>query len=139
MPKFIMEHPVITVDGTDLSSSCNACSVETTYDEVDATGFCSDYREFLQGAGDATITATFFSNFDAGSVDAILWPLSQSGGTFAVVVRAGSQAVSGSNPKFTLTSRLFGYNPIAGAYGDVATTDVTFRNAGTAGLVRGTT
>jgi hypothetical protein len=37
-----------------------------------------------------------------------------------------------------MTARLFSYSPIAGAVGDASTTSLTFRNAGTAGLVRGT-
>ena len=138
MAKFILKHPVITVNSVDLTGRCSAVTVETTFDEVDLTAFCSDFREMGQGPGDATVTATFFQDFAAAQVDATLWPLLQSGGTFDVVVRSGSEAVSGSNPKYTMTSRLFSYSPIAGAYGDASTTDVSFRNAGTAGLVRGT-
>jgi hypothetical protein len=35
-------------------------------------------------------------------------------------------------------ARLYTYSPIAGGVGDAATTSVTFRNGGTAGLTRGT-
>ena len=139
MPKFVMKHPVVTVNGVDLTSMTSAVEVATEFDEVDLTGFCSKFREYGVGAGDATITATFLQNFDLAMVDATLWPLVQSGGTFDVVVRGDSAAVSNTNPKYTLTSRLFAYSPLSGGYGDAAQTDVTFRNAGTLGLVRGTT
>lgn len=140
MATFVLKHASITVNGIDLTDHCNAVEVNQEFDEVDLTGFCSTFRTMGVGAGDATITATFLSDFAAASVDATLWPLSQGGGTFDVVVRSvGTIAVSATNPKYTMTSRLFSYAPIAGAYGDASTTDVTFRNAGTAGLVRGTT
>ena len=138
MAKFVLKHPVITVNGVDLTDHCSSVEVSQEYDEVDLTTFCNDFREFGQGPGDATITATFFQDFAAGEVDATLWPLSQSGGTFDVVVRAGSEPVSSTNPKYTMTSRLFSYSPISGGYGDASSTDVTFRNGGTAGLTRGT-
>jgi len=136
--KFILKHPVITVAGVDLTDHCSSVEVSTEFDEVDLTTFCNDFRSFGQGPGDANITATFFQDYASGSVDATLWPLAQSGGTFDVVVRGGSEAVSSTNPKYTMTSRLFSYTPLSGGYGDASTTDVSFRNAGSAGLSRGT-
>lgn len=138
MAKFILKHPVITVNGVDLTDHCNSVEVSQEFDEVDLTSFCNDFRAYGQGAGDATITATFFQDYATASVDATLWPLSQSGGTFDVVVRGGSEPVSSTNPKYTMTARLFSYSPLSGGYGDASTTDVSFRNAGTAGLTRGT-
>jgi hypothetical protein len=72
-------------------------------------------------------------------VDAVLFPLYDSGGTFTVTVKATSSTTSSTNPQYSMVSRLFNYNPIAGAVGDASTTTVTFRNAGTAGITRGTT
>lgn len=138
MAKFVLKDAVLTVAGTDLSDHASSVTVETTFDEVDLTGFQSTYREFGQGLGDATITASFFQDFAASEVDATLWTLSQTGGTFDVTVKASDASTSSTNPIFTMTSRLFSYSPIAGAVGDASTTDVTFRNAGTAGLTRGT-
>src|SRR5262245_20561453 len=118
MAKFVLKHASITVNGIDLTDHCNAVEVNQEFDEVDLTAFCSTFREYGVGAGDATITATFYADFAAASVDATLWPLSQGGGTFDVVVRSnGTLAVSATNPKYTLTSRLFTYAPISGGYG----------------------
>ena len=139
MAKFVLKNAVISVNGVDLSSKASSVTIETTFDEVDLTAFGAVYREFGQGLGDATVTVAFFQDFDAGTVDATLWPLSQSGGTFPLLIKSTSAAPSGSNPQYSMTSRLFSYSPIAGAVGEASTTDVTFRNAGTAGLLRGTT
>lgn len=138
MAKYVLKDAVITVDGTDISDHTSSVAVEDTAAEVDFTGFGSDYSELGQGLKDATITATIFNDYAASSVDAILAPLYASGGTFDVVVKPTANAVSSTNPSWTLTSRLFSYSPLSGGVGEASTSDLTFRNAGTAGLTRGT-
>jgi hypothetical protein len=139
MAKFVLAHPKLDVNGTNLEDHASSLEITTEFDEVELTSFCSNYREFGQGLGDATWTVDFFQDFASGEVDAILWPLSQSGGTFLLKASSGSAAVSATNPMYSMTSRLFSYAPIAGAVGEASTTSVTFRNAGTAGLTRATT
>lgn len=136
MAKFVLRDASITVDSVDLSDHASSVTIETSFDEADATGFGSVYRENLQGLGDATITVTFQQDFDAASVDATLWPLSQSGETFPVVVKPTSDVVGATNPSYTMTAVLTSYSPLAGSIGDVSTTDVSFRNAAQSGLVR---
>jgi hypothetical protein len=139
MAKFVLAHPKLDVNGTNLEDHASSLEITTEFDEVELTSFCSNYREFGQGLGDATWTVDFFQDFASGEVDAILWPLSQSGGTFLLKASSGSAAVSATNPMYSMTARLFSYAPIAGAVGEASTTSVTFRNAGTAGLTRATT
>jgi hypothetical protein len=139
MAKFVLAHPKIDVNGTNLENKASSLEITTEFDEVELTSFSSNYREFGQGLGDATWTVDFFQDYASGSVDAVLWPLSQSGGTFLIKASSGSAAVSATNPMYSMTARLFSYAPIAGAVGEASTTSVTFRNAGTAGLTRATT
>jgi hypothetical protein len=137
--KHVLRSAVITVNGTDLSDHCSSVTLEDSAEEVDFTSFgASAYREFGQGMKDATITATFFNDYASSSVDAVLSAAYAGGTPFPVTVKASSAATSATNPIFTLSAQLYNYNPIAGAVGDANTTDVTFRNAGTAGLTRGT-
>lgn len=136
MAKFVLRDAYVAVNGTAISDHLSSVTIEDTADEVDFTAFGAGYREFGQGLHDATITATAFQDFAASNIDAILNPLYASGGTFGVEVRPTSAAVSATNPKYTMTARLFSFSPIAGAVGDASTTELTFRNAGTAGLVR---
>ena len=138
MAKHVLKDAVFTVDGTDLSDHASSVTLEDSADEVEFTSFGAGYREFGQGLKDATITASVFNDYDAAQVDSVLNPLYASGGTFDVTVKADSATTSGSNPIWTLTSRIYSYSPVAGAVGDANTTDLTFRNAGTAGLTRGT-
>ena len=146
MAKFTLKNAYVAIGpipggGTAISDHCSSVTIESTFDEVDFTAFGpNNYREFGQGMGDATITLSVFQDFAASSIDSIFWPLSQTGGTFGVEVRPDATAsVSSTNPRYTMTGRLFQFNPLAGAVGDAATTDIPIRNGGTAGLVRGTT
>lgn len=140
MAKFVWRDAYIAINGTALSDHCSSLTIDDHGDEIDFTSFSSaGYREIGQGLKDATVTATFFSDFAASSVHAILQPLYTSGGTFGIELRPTSATVSSTNPKYTMTGRLFSYAGMGGGVGDAANFDVSFRNAGTAGPVWGTT
>ena len=139
MAKFTLTDAYVSVNGTAISDHLSSVTIESSADEIEFTSFgTSGFREFGAGLKDATVSAEAFQDFAASSLDAILYPLYSTGGTFALEVRPTSSAASSTNPKYTMTARLFSYSPIAGAVGDASTTSLTFRNAGTAGLVRGT-
>ena len=141
MAKFANRNNFIQVNGVNLSDHCSSINVESSAEDVDLTAFGpSGYREIAQGFKDAEITATFYQDYQAASVHATLQPLYDSGGTFAVYVKADAGSTTSTNPRVELvTARLFGYSPLAGAVGDASSMDVTFRNAGTAGITYGTT
>ena len=143
MAKFVLKSAVITVAGVDLSDHFSEVTIETSTDDVDVTGFTSaSYRQFTDGFKDATISGEVFQDFAAASVDATLWnlgPGNTAGTTFAVTVKPTNAATSATNPIFTMSeAKLYEYSPVAGGVGDAASTGVSFRNAGTAGITRGT-
>lgn len=124
----------LTVNGVDLSQWVTNCTVEDSKDEVDVTGFGESYREFIPGIGDSSITATFLQDFAASAVDATLYPLYSGNTSGTVKVKANTS----STVVYTQISKIFSFSPVSGGVGDANTIDVTFRNAGTAGLTRGT-
>lgn len=138
MAKQVLLNATISVNGTDISDHCRSVTLEDKADTVELSAFGDTYKEYGQGLKDATITAEVFQDFAASSVDSVCQPLYASGGTFDVIVKSSSAATSATNPKYTLTSRMFEYTPLNGAVGDANTTSIVFQNAGTAGLVRGT-
>lgn len=139
MAKHVLTNAFIQVDGKDISNHCRSITLEDTANEVDLTGFTpSGYSEYGQGLKDATITAEIYQDFASGAIDSVLYPLYDAGGTFAVVVRPNAGTISATNPQYTMTARLMSYSPLSGAVGDANSTDVVFRNAGTAGITRGT-
>ena len=141
MAKEVWRDGYIQVNGVDLSDHCSALTVEGTTEDVDVTSFTTaGFREYATGFKDTTITATFFQDYAAASVDATLQPLWDTGGTFSVHVKPHSSlTTSATNPRYSIgTARLFSYNPMTGGVGDPNSFDAAFRNAGTAGLTRGT-
>lgn len=133
--KEVLRNVKITVNGTDLSDHCSQVSIEDTAEEVDFTAFGAGYREFGQGLKDATITATFFNDHAASSVADTLQGMYSSGsaGTVKIWPDASGTVV------YTQVSKLYSQPTLAGAVGDANTVEATFRNAGTAGVTRGTT
>lgn len=136
MGKLVLTDCFIEIDGTDLSNRASQVAIELPDDEVDLSTFQGDFKEFGRGLSDATITVTFFQDYDANKVDAVLWPLKLSGEIFLVRIRATSAALGRTNPEYRMESRMFNYNPIAGSVGEASTTDVTFRNAAQVGVTR---
>jgi hypothetical protein len=138
MGKFVLKTPVIKVNGQDISNYVHECTIETTRDEVEVTGFQAANKEILAGLGDATITLAVYQDFAAAAIDALFWPLSTSNTAFPVLVNPFVGANSPTNPQYAMQALLFTYNPIAGAVGDAAETPITLRNAASAGLTRAT-
>ena len=139
MAKQVLRDAYVVVDGTNLSTHVSSVTIEDSADEVEFTGFGpSSYREYGQGLKTASVQLEVFQDHASGSVDSVFYPLYNTGGTFGVEIRPTSSVVSATNPKYTMTGRLFTYSPLQGAVGDANTTSITVNNAGTAGLVRGT-
>jgi hypothetical protein len=136
MAKFVLKTPVITVDGDDISDHVSEVTIETTRDEVDVTAFGANNKEILAGLGDATITMTVFQDFASNEIDQNMFQHSIENDPFEVTVKPTSAAISATNPEYSMQSLLFTYSPIAGAVGEASTTELVFRNASQAGLVK---
>jgi hypothetical protein len=135
----VLTDAYIAVNGTALSAWANKVSLTDTADQVETTGFSTaGYRSYIAGLKKAEAAVTFFQDFQNSGIDQTLQPFYASGGTFVLEVRPTSAAASSTNPKYTMTSRLYEWSPLNGGVGDASSVDVTFENAGTAGLVRGT-
>lgn len=132
--KEILRSVKITVNSVDLSDHCSQVSLEDTAAEVDTTAFGQGYSDIQQGIKNASISATFFNDHASASVADTLQPLYASGGTFNVKVWPDSAGTV----VYTQLSRLMQRPMLAGGVGEASTQDVTFQNAGTAGISRGT-
>lgn len=131
--------------GGTVSDHANKVTVNMSTDDVDVTGFStSGFKEYAQGMSDGQIQVTLFADFSgtpAGGTttfDAMLYNAWSSRGTFGIEVRNSSGAASATNPKYTMVARQYEYTPLDGGVGDASTIDITWRNAGTAGITRAT-
>jgi len=138
MAKSAWRNCMIVVNGQDISNFVREVSIEGSFDEVDLTGFQAAFKETDKGIPDATITMTVYQDFSAAAIDQLLWPIFQATTPVTVAVRPTNGAKSTTNPEYSMSAKLYNYNPISGAVGDAAETPVTWRNASQAGITRAT-
>lgn len=130
----------IKIDGVDVSNQGNKVVVHKDAEELDGTGFQSEFKQTEPGLKDAAIEVTLFQTFGVGSVNSLLAELFDEGKEVEVVVTPKEGVVSATNPSFTLKKgKMFGYDPVSGqGPGQLMTTDVTFKNVGQEGIVEST-
>lgn len=135
MAKEVLTNVKITVNSVDLTDHCSSVTLESSAEEQDLTAFSTNgFRDIWQGLKDATISATYFNDHAAASVADTHQPFFTSGGTFPVKVWPNASGTI----VYTMTARLFQNPMIAGAVGEANTIEIGYRNAGTAGISRGT-
>lgn len=124
----------VTINGTDISQYVTNVTVEDTAEEVDVTGMSESFREYIRGLRDMSVTLTILQDYGAGGPDAVIQPLydNDTAGTVKVNPDTGGTVV------YTAVSKPYGWSPVSGGVGAANSIDVTFRNAGTLGLTRGT-
>lgn len=138
MAKQILNNAGLKVAGTDLTNHVQSIEISEEWDEVDVTAMGDSAKTTLLGIQDASMKVTFFQDFAASSVDSVLNPLAGSNTGFTVVAYANGTTATATSPSYTMVAVLPSYQPISGGVGEASMIDVTFRNASSAGITRGT-
>jgi hypothetical protein len=140
MGKFVLTSVTTSINGVDFSDHLASVALDLSADEVETTAFGgSGFRTRVGGLKDASITLSFHNDFGSSgseAVDSTIYNLYGSNAT--VVVRPTSGTVSATNPSYSGVFLVSQVNPISGSVGDLATRDLTWPVAGTAGVVRAT-
>jgi hypothetical protein len=136
MAKYIIDDPVVTIDGDDFSDTFSSVTIEAEFERVSVTGFGADFNEYLSGLGEATITIEAFQDHAANELDQNMWPIFINKNPVVITVKPTGAAISATNPKYSMTGVLTTYSPIAGAKGEASTTTLTFANASQTGVTR---
>jgi hypothetical protein len=139
----VLNDASISINGTAYTNWANHVEITDTADQVEVTGFSQNaYRSYVQGLHTAQIVVNFFQDFGAAgagtNLDNILYSLYQSGGTQYVEIKPTEAAASTTNPRYNMFTRMYSYSPLNGDVGNASQINITFENAGTAGLQRGT-
>jgi len=134
MAKFAATDYVVTINGTDFSTSLNSVELSQEADDLETTAFGSSWRTRIGGLKQASLTLNFMQDFAAGSVDATLNPLLATLAT--VVLKPNGTTVGTTNPSYTMTCLVTQYSPFASSVGDVATLSVSWPVSGS--VVRAT-
>lgn len=137
MTKVVLKDCYIVINGTNFSDHSSSVAVTFKKADIDTTNFSGQGKEHAQGLRDDGLEITLQSDYAPASVDAVLYPLYDLGTEFTVEVRPTSAAVSTSNPKYTATCILLGYQPLEGKVGQLADTKIKFSTQRT-GVTRAT-
>lgn len=130
MAKFIATGTKVTLNGSDISSSCARAELVINAAEVTTTDFGSNgWTEVLGGLKSGSVSLDFHSDFGAGAVSSLFKDLVGTIGT-VVVIAANGTAASATTPAYTATVLVNSFTPIAGAVGDLSTFSVTFPTTG---------
>jgi hypothetical protein len=130
LAKFIATGTKVTLNGSDLSSSCARAELVINAAEVDVTDFGSaGWTEVIGGLKSGQVSLDFHSDFGVGAVSTLFQPLVGTIGTVAIIAANGT-AASATTPEYEATVLINSFTPIAGAVGDLSTFSVTFPTTG---------
>jgi hypothetical protein len=136
MAKMVLLAEFVSINGTDLSSYCKKAELTTKVEEKEVTTYGSlGWKELLGGLKSGELALDFFQDVAASALDSIMWPLL--GTVVPFEVRLSNAVVGTSNPKWTGSILINGWNPIQGSVGDEASVGVSYPTSGV--VTRGTT
>lgn len=129
MAKYVVTGTYVTLNGSDISSSCARAELVINAAEVDTTDFGSQgWTEIIGGLKSGSVTLDFHNDFGVGGISTLLADLVGTIGT--VTVNPVGSAASATNPTYTAPVMISSFTPVAGAVGDLATFSVTFPTSG---------
>ena len=130
MGKFVVTGTQVTLNGTDLSSSCARAELVINAAEVETTDFGSaGWTEVIGGLKSGTVSLDFHSDFGSGAVSNIFQTLVGTIGTVTLIAANGT-AASATTPEYSATVLINSFTPVTGAVGDLSTFSVSFPTTG---------
>ena len=136
MAKKVIKHPLIEINGVNLTNRITQITIDTSTDEVDSTTFDADFKQTEKGLNDASFNIDTIGDYAAGSVDATLWPLSQEDKSFYIKVQPEKGEPSETNPCYHMYGKLFGYSPLSASPGELSTSSPSVKNVTNLGILR---
>ena len=124
--KHVLKNASLVVNAVDLSDHVKSLTVDSKADEVDVTAMGDTAKQTAVGLSDDSFTVDFYQDYAAAKVDATLWPI-KGGSLFLVSAWPDGTTTSATNAKFSATSILPSYQPIAGDIGAANMTSVVFK------------
>lgn len=130
MSKFVVTATTVTVDGTDVSSSCARAELSINASEVETTDFGSGgFVEVIGGLKSGTVSLDFHQDFGAAAVSTLFQDLV--GTVVPITLVAGNGTAAGTDtPLYSCNALVTSFSPVAGAVGDLATFSVSFPTSG---------
>ena len=128
MAKLVLTNAYVLIGATDLSNHIASISLATQYDIVETTQFGDTSKRRVAGLADNTVTFEFHQDFQAGSVEATIYPLL--GTAIACEIKPIDTTVSVNNPKYSFSVLISEWTPLNAAAGELTTATVTWPISG---------
>ena len=129
MPKMVLLAQYLSINSNVLNTYTRKAELTTEVEEKDVTTYASlGWKEVLGGIKSGELGCEFLQDVAAAALDSIMWPLL--GQVVPFEVRADQAAVGTSNPKYTGSILISGWNPITGSVGDENTVSLNFPTSG---------
>lgn len=129
MPKMVLLAEYVSLNGTDLTEYCRKAELSTEVEDKDVTTYASGgWKEVLGGLKSGELSLEFLQDVAATELDSIMWPLL--GTVVSFSVRLSQAAVGTSNPSYSGSVLINGWNPIEGSVGDEASVSVGYPTSG---------
>ena len=129
MAKLVLTNTVVTLNGTDITSSVAAVTLSTSAAEVPTTNFSSGGAVTrVAGLIDNSVTLSVHNDYNA--IDGLILPLIGSTAVTMVVKPAGTASAGTASPHYTFSVLCTEYSPVNGAVGELNTADFTWPISG---------
>jgi len=112
----------------DLSDHIASISLATVHDIIETTQFNDISKRRIAGLADNSVTFEFHQDFQAGSVESIIYPLL--GTAVLCQIKPVNGITSASNPEYSFQVLISEWTPLNGAVGDISTATVQWPISG---------
>lgn len=129
MAVYLANTGVLTVNSVDLSTLVTNVVINRSFDELEITSLGDTGHKFVKGLEASSITIDFLN--DSASSKTLQTLNSTWGTSVTVTFKQTSDAVSATNPLYTMTCLINNTTPVNGAVADLSTQSVTWNVMGT--------
>ena len=129
MAVYLANTGVLTVNAVDLSSLVTSVTINRSFDELEVTSLGDQGHRFVKGLEASSISIDFIN--DSATSKTLQTLQSNWGNNVTVTFKQTSDAVSATNPLYTMTCLINNTTPVNGAVADLSTQSVTWNVSGT--------
>lgn len=112
----------------DLSDHVANISLSTVHDIIDTTQFGDISKRRIAGLADNSVTFEFHQDFQAGSVESVIYPLL--GTAVLCKVKPVNGLTTASNPEYSFQVLISEWAPLNAAVGEISTATVQWPISG---------
>ena len=112
----------------DLSDHVANISLATVHDIIDTTQFGDISKRRIAGLADNSVTFEFHQDFQAGSVESVIYPLL--GTAVLCKVKPVNGPITSSNPEYSFQVLISEWSPLNAAVGEISTATVQWPISG---------